>query len=72
MPPASGSELPPVPDDDAPPQVNTQSPWSQIPKFIPGTTNVQEYTQKLKFLAAYGFPGSTGPKGCTTGGRHGV
>ena len=29
-----------------------QPPWQSIPKFIPGTTNVQEYTQKLKFLAA--------------------
>ena len=29
-----------------------QLPWSSIPKFSPGVTNVQEYTQKLKFLAA--------------------
>ena len=29
-----------------------QLPWSSIPKFTPGVTNVQEYTQKLKFLAA--------------------
>lgn len=29
-----------------------QLPWSSIPKFTPGITNVQEYTQKLKFLAA--------------------
>ena len=26
-----------------------QLPWSSIPKFTPGVTNVQEYTQKLKF-----------------------
>ncbi len=29
-----------------------QLPWSSIPKFTPGVTNVQEYSQKLKFLAA--------------------
>ena len=29
-----------------------QLPWASIPKFTPGVTNVQEYTQKLKFLAA--------------------
>lgn len=29
-----------------------QLPWTSIPKFTPGVTNVQEYTQKLKFLAA--------------------
>ena len=52
MPPPQESDLPPVPDDEAPTQVSTQLPWSQIPKFVPGTTNVQEYTQKLKFLAA--------------------
>ena len=52
MPLAQESDLPPVPDDETPTQVSTQLPWSQIPKFVPGTTNVQEYTQKLKFLAA--------------------
>ena len=31
---------------------NPQLPWASIPKFTPGVTNVQEYTQKLKFLAA--------------------
>ena len=25
-------------------------PWQQVPKFTPGTTNVDEYTQRLKFL----------------------
>ena len=29
-----------------------QLPWASIPKFTPGVTNVQEYTQKMKFLAA--------------------
>lgn len=29
-----------------------QPPWNSIPKFIPGTTNVQEYVQKLRFLAS--------------------
>ena len=29
-----------------------QLPWASIPKFTPGVTNVQEHTQKLKFLAA--------------------
>ena len=33
-------------------QNSPQLPWNSIPKFIPGTTNVQEYVQKLKFLAA--------------------
>ena len=32
--------------------VASQLPWNSVPKFIPGTTNVQEYVQKLKFLAA--------------------
>ena len=29
----------------------SQLPWQSIPRFIPGTTNVQEYSQKLRFLA---------------------
>eukprot|EP00435_Cladocopium_sp_Y103_P034646 s733_g9.t1 len=41
----------PVPGEDAP-QVTPQLPWNSIPKFVPGTTNVQEYVQKMKFLAA--------------------
>ena len=28
-----------------------QPPWNSIPKFVLGTTNVQEYVQKLRFLA---------------------
>ena len=53
MPPPSAADdgLPPVPDD-LPAPGSTQLPWSQIPKFTPGITNVQEYAQKLKFLAS--------------------
>ena len=29
-----------------------QLPWAAIPKFIPGTTDVTEYSKKLEFLAA--------------------
>lgn len=29
----------------------SQLPWQSIPGFIPGTTNVQEYAQKRRFLA---------------------
>lgn len=29
-----------------------QPPWNSIPKFVPGTTNVQQYAQKLRFLAS--------------------
>ncbi|CAE7423916.1 RE1 [Symbiodinium sp. CCMP2592] len=29
-----------------------QLPWAAIPKFIPGTTDVTEYSRKLEFLAA--------------------
>ena len=25
-------------------------PWQQIPKFVPGTTNVDEYVQRMRFL----------------------
>ena len=41
----------PVPGDE-PSQVTPQLPWNSIPKFVPGTTHVQEYVQKMKFLAA--------------------
>eukprot|EP00435_Cladocopium_sp_Y103_P049087 s1339_g14.t1 len=51
MPTSADESLPPVPDD-IPPPGTTQLPWNQIPKFIPGVTNVQEYVQKLKFLGA--------------------
>ena len=56
--PAQESDLPPVPDDplDGPGAASTistaQLPWTAIPKFVPGTTNVQDYVKKLEFLAA--------------------
>ena len=28
----------------------SQLPWQQVPKFTPGTTNVEEYVQRLRFL----------------------
>ena len=34
------------------PGAGPQPPWNSIPKFVPGTTNVQEYVQKLRFLAS--------------------
>ena len=43
-------DLPPVPDDEPTPSP-VKLPWSQIPKFVPGVTNVQEYSQKLKVSA---------------------
>ena len=54
---SSGGLGVPLPDDDADlggSQTSTtpQPPWQSIPKFTPGTTNVQEYVQKLKILAA--------------------
>lgn len=49
----------PVPGDDSSQTPGVQPlPWSSIPKFVPGTTNVQEYTQKLRFLAAMWPPES--------------
>lgn len=38
--------------EEANPPSGPQPPWNSIPKFVPGTTNVQEYVQKLKFLAS--------------------
>lgn len=35
-----------------PSSLTPQPPWQSIPKFIPGTINVQGYVQKLRFLAA--------------------
>jgi len=49
MPPPSGDV--PVAAEDPMVTNAPQLPWNQIPRFIPGTTNVQEYTAKLKFLA---------------------
>ena len=34
------------------PSSSFQLPWQAIPKFIPGTTDVTEYSKKLQFLAA--------------------
>ena len=52
MPPSMSAAVEtPVPDEPNP-TLAPQLPWNSIPKFVPGTTNVQEYTQKLKFLAA--------------------
>ena len=48
MPPALASEAMEEPN----PTGGPQPPWNSIPKFVPGSTNVQEYVQKLKFLAA--------------------
>ena len=42
----SGVDVPVAPED--PMVVNR----NQIPRFIPGTTNVQEYTAKMRFLAS--------------------
>ena len=47
-----GTDLPPVPDDpvDGPATSTistTQLPWTAIPRFVPGTTNVQEYVAAM-------------------------
>ena len=53
MPPATQAAIEtPVPTDEATLGSSPQLPWSSIPKFVPGSTNVQEYVQKLKFLSA--------------------
>ena len=38
--------------EESNPTGGPQPPWNSIPKFVPGSTNVQEYVQKLKFLAS--------------------
>ncbi len=48
---AEGVDVP-VPSEDPMASNMPQLPWNQIPRFIPGTTNVQEYTAKLRFLAS--------------------
>lgn len=35
-----------------PSEPSYQLPWNAIPRFIPGTTDVTEYSKKLQFLAA--------------------
>ena len=57
MPPPSEAAAIPLPgaDDDlgaAPASAVSQLPWQSIPRFTPGTTNVQDYTRKLRFLAS--------------------
>ena len=54
MPPHRDESLPPVPPDAADGSVisTSQLPWAAIPRFQPGTTNVQEYVKKMEFLAA--------------------
>ena len=53
MPPATQAAIEtPVPTDEPTLGSSPQLPWSSIPKFVPGSTNVQEYVQKLKFLSA--------------------
>ena len=41
----------PIPEDAPTGSATSSLPWAAVPKFVPGTTNVQEYVQKLKFLA---------------------
>ena len=48
---AEGVDVP-IPSEDPMTSNVPQLPWNQIPRFIPGTTNVQEYTAKLRFLAS--------------------
>ena len=50
--PPSAQETPVPPEENPSTGGTPQLPWSQIPKFIPGVTNVQEYAQKLRFLAS--------------------
>lgn len=57
MPPHTDGASVPVPGDGAGTEgavstPATQLPWQSIPKFVPGVTNVQDYTRKMKFLAA--------------------
>ena len=53
MPPSTQAAIEtPVPTDEPTLGSSPQLPWSSIPKFVPGSTNVQEYVQKLKFLSA--------------------
>ena len=53
MPPSTQAAIEtPVPADEPNVGFSPQLPWTSITKFVPSTTNVQEYVQKLKFLAA--------------------
>ena len=51
-PPADASSIPVPEEASGSVSSSTSLPWSSLPKFIPGTTNVQEYTQKMKFIAS--------------------
>ncbi|OLP75684.1 hypothetical protein AK812_SmicGene44480 [Symbiodinium microadriaticum] len=49
---SSPSEPGAMPGGGAETSGSIQLPWQAIPRFIPGTTDVTEYSGKLKFLAA--------------------
>ena len=51
-PPADASSIPVPEEASSSVSSSTSLPWSSLPKFLPGTTNVQEYTQKMKFIAS--------------------
>ncbi|CAE7257045.1 RE1 [Symbiodinium sp. CCMP2592] len=51
MPPATATATP-APTPAAESSSSFQLPWQAIPRFIPGTTDVTEYSKKLQFLAA--------------------
>ena len=44
----SGAGAPTEPSSEG---TTSQVPWTAIPRFIPGTTDVSEYSKKLQFLA---------------------
>ena len=50
---AAGIPVPGDDDDVRMPDTKTIAnlPWNSIPKFVPGTTNVQEYCEKLQFIS---------------------
>ncbi|CAE7571351.1 GIP, partial [Symbiodinium necroappetens] len=52
MPPTTEESSAPSGLGGASTEANYQLPWTAIPRFIPGTTDVTEYAKKLQFLAA--------------------
>ena len=52
MPPTAETAGPSTEPSAAEGSTGYQLPWAAIPKFIPGTTDVTEYSRKLEFLAA--------------------
>ena len=52
MPPTTEESSAPSGSGGASTEANYQLPWTAIPRFIPGTTDVTEYAKKLQFLAA--------------------